>query len=142
MNMKNFLLWLWQLPQNLIGWGMKVYFMKVDKGKYRIHSNDGVLFMRTPSMPGGVSLGNYVFLRLRKWYRNSAYEVSEAHEYGHCKQSRMLGWLYLFVVGIPSALHNLWQRKHRDHDYYAWYCEAWADKLGGVKRNSDGDRYV
>lgn len=140
--MKNFLLWIWQLPQNIIGWAMLMYFYGKDRGEYTVSERDGVTFMRTPSMPGGVSLGDYVFLRLRRWMRESDYELSEAHEWGHCRQSRRLGWLYLFVVGIPSALHNLWHRSHRGRDYYAFPTERNADRLGGVKRDGNGKRYV
>ena len=75
-----------------------------------------------------------VFLRLIK------------HEQGHCRQSVMLGPLYLVVVGIPSALLNALTRlqssrydllKRIGHEaywnYYKVYPERWADRLGGVK---------
>jgi len=65
------------------------------------------------------------------------------HEGGHCLQSRMLGWLYLPIVGIASGLNNLKSRKNpyvsmsedeREKWYYNFYPEKWADKLGGVER--------
>ena len=41
--------------------------------------------------------------------------------------------LYLIVIGLPSAVGNLLHRKIK-FDYYKQPWEAWADKLGGVKR--------
>lgn len=140
--MKDFLLWLWQLPQNLVGFFIQLYYAKHDAGKYKIHKKDGIRYMRTPSFPGGVSLGRYVFLQSRYWKREKDYALDEAHEYGHCVQSQFLGWFYLLIIGIPSGLHNLWHRSHRSKDYYAYWCEKWADELGGVQRTSDGTRYV
>jgi len=58
------------------------------------------------------------------------------HENGHCIQSKYLGLLYLAVIGVFSAIGNLLARKfvwfHKN--YYKLPWEAWADKLGGVKR--------
>ena len=60
-----------------------------------------------------------------------------AHEFGHTLQSQKLGWLYLFIIGIPSII---WAgcfegyRKKHNISYYTFYTEQWADRLGGVKR--------
>ena len=59
------------------------------------------------------------------------------HEIGHQKQSKILGWLYLLLVGLPSIIGNLLFRiKYvKTHfDYYNLPWEKWADKLGGVSR--------
>ena len=59
------------------------------------------------------------------------------HEYGHTLQSKILGPLYLFVIGLPSLI---WAgcfedyRKENKISYYDFYTEKWADKLGGVNR--------
>ena len=77
----------------------------------------------------GVSLGKYIIF-------DSACKVSPIdynHEKGHQKQSLYLGWLYLIVIGIPSGIHNLINRKCKCNYYHFW-TEAWADKLGGVER--------
>jgi hypothetical protein len=64
------------------------------------------------------------------------YALVVSHEYGHCKQSEKLGPLYIFIIGIPSTIGNLlarvwpWLSKH----YYNQPWEAWADRLGSVKR--------
>ena len=66
------------------------------------------------------------------------------HEYGHSRQSLYLGPLYLPIIGIYSAVFcNLWDRLlHKKWDggkrrkwYYSRWTEAWADRLGKVKRN-------
>jgi hypothetical protein len=79
----------------------------------------------------GVSLGNYIFLD--RTYNSKTVE----HEYGHSRQSRLLGPAYLFVIGIPSITMNILSRllKGRFADnYYKRWPESWADKLGGVTR--------
>ena len=81
--MKNILLYLWQLPQNLLG------------------------------------LVVIAFTRAKKK--------------GHQKQSLYLGWLYLLVIGLPSATGNLLNRVI-DFDYYKQPWESWADRLGCVVR--------
>ena len=50
-------------------------------------------------------------------------------------QSRMLGWLYLFVIGIPSILWAAWWNEGQNRSYYSFYTERWADRLGGVERD-------
>lgn len=56
---------------------------------------------------------------------------SLAHELGHRKQSRMLGPLYLFVVGIPSVVRFIYRRlRGKDYAWYiAGYPESWAERL-------------
>lgn len=52
-----------------------------------------------------------------------------AHEYGHLRQSRALGPLYLCVIGLPSLLHAAVSRLLRwpRHRYLRFYTEAWAE---------------
>ena len=53
----------------------------------------------------------------------------------------MLGPLYLPVVGLWSALRaglHLYKRG----EYYNAFPEDWADRLGGVKKDKYGSRYV
>jgi hypothetical protein len=58
------------------------------------------------------------------------------HEYGHTLQSKMLGWLYLPIICVPSLiLFTLTTIDILDYaDYYKRFPENWADKLGGVRR--------
>lgn len=120
----------WQLPQNLVGLIVLAWYKLTDKTLERVATDVGdgeCSFWTARHMPGGVSLGCYVILK--------RFDKQDAeHEWGHCRQSRLMGWLYLLVIGLPSAIHNLWHRKHREADYYAFYTESWADELGGVQR--------
>ena len=81
----------------------------------------------------GISLGSYIIF-------DGRIEISETdvlHEYGHQLQSRMLGPLYLLIVGIPSLIGNIYSRiKKKDEKwYYSRFPENWADRLGGVNRD-------
>ena len=115
--MKNILLYLWQLPQNLLGLAVIAFTKAEENGG--IYYTDGYRF--------GVSLGNYIIFG---GFFNS---TDLKHERGHQLQSLYLGWLYLLVIGLPSAVGNLLNRVI-DFDYYRQPWEAWADRLGGVKR--------
>lgn len=124
----NVLLFIWELPQNLVGLVLKLLFstdqLYEDVGK----PLKGVYLWK---LSGSISLGHYVLLDRR------ANETTLKHEQGHQKQSHYLGWLYLLVIGLPSII---WAGLHsytiigRKKSYYWFYTEAWADKLGGVNR--------
>lgn len=126
--MKKILLYLWQLPQNLLGLAV-ILFSRAKKTAWY----DDVYFTK---MRFGVSLGNYIIVNILDT------DSTIRHETGHRKQSQYLGWLYLLVIGLPSILGNIWDRLfHKHWDLYkriTWYYkqpwEAWADKLGNVNR--------
>lgn len=131
MKIKNVLLYLHQLPQNLIGlililWNKKTLKKITDK-KTKI-----TYYTAEKVANAGISLGNYIIL-------DSDIHISEKnirHEYGHQLQSIKLGWLYLIIIGIPSFLGNLYDRLF--NKTYEWYYnqpwEKWADDLGEVNR--------
>lgn len=123
--MKNILMYIWQLPQHIVGLILLLFI----KGEAK-HKFNGINYYFYDSFPGGISLGNYMII-------GETWSQTIKHEYGHSIQSRMLGPLYLFVVGIPSLI---WAGlygpviKPTKNGYYKFYTEAWADKLGKVKR--------
>lgn len=128
---------LWQLPQFLLGWALgRVYrrAKSVAVGEY-----EGVEVVFSSWMPGGVALGNVIIISYRylKVKGLTAARRVQAHEFGHCVQSRKLGWLYLPVIGLPSLIWN-WAHSTFDNlqtvDYYSFWTERWADSLGGVER--------
>lgn len=113
--------YIWCAPQLLVGLIVKLISgaKKDDRGFYIWNSGYGL------------SLDEFIFVH------KDADEDTIKHEQGHTKQSRILGPLYLIVVGIPSALWcHLGEayRKKYNVSYYDFYCEKWADELGGVKR--------
>ena len=81
----------------------------------------------------GLSLGMFVFVP------EGAGDTLLAHEYGHTRQSLLLGPLYLPAIGLPSVI---WaglpalerRRTRRGISYYDFYTERWADRWGGVAR--------
>lgn len=140
---KDFLLYIWMLPQNIIGFILSRFrkqIMICVNGS--IDENENVTVYYTNNVFGcGVSLGNYIILDTK--YMNFSHDTTIKHEHGHQKQSRILGWFYLIVIGIPSAFGNLWDRLFHKNwnskERIAWYYkklpwEAWADKLGNVQR--------
>lgn len=171
--MKHFLLTLWQLPQTLLGAIIIILFHGVRLGEYdtktanllALHSvrygNVYIIKIRrkydTARHPVLVSLGRFVIieesylLSLMPSLFSSA-ETQKVflrlikHEQGHCRQSVMLGPLYLIIVGIPSALLNALTQLQSSrytilkkigheayYNYYRIFPESWADRLGGVK---------
>lgn len=117
------LLFIWQLPQNLVG---LLYMLVLSKEKC-IFTQRGVRFYIAPTMTGGVSLGMFVFISDNSAYKQACYD----HEFGHCRQSRILGPLYLPTVGLCSGLHCVFHNPING-SYYDFWTERWANKLGGV----------
>lgn len=129
--MKAFALWIWQLPQNLVG----LLFLLFIQGEVK-HKLGSIKFYYAKTFPGGITLGEYVIVGTKK-------EKTVRHEFGHVKQSRILGPLYLPVIGLPSIIHagingiiNCCDKS--PYGYYHLYTEAWANKLGGL--NKDGTK--
>ena len=126
----SFIFWfIWGLPQNLIG--LFMYFMQgswVLKRKYK----DSIVSVRGDSRKGAVSLGQFIFLFSNYGERT---DTIIKHEYGHTIQSKILGPLYLIVIGLPSLIWNIgfekYRRKH-NISYYSFWTERWANKLGGL----------
>lgn len=122
---KDFLLYLWQLPQHIVGLVILLFITGEAKHKF-----NGINYYFYDPFPGGISLGNYMII-------GETWSQTIKHEYGHSIQSRMLGPLYLFVIGIPSLIWA-WLYgpiiKPTKNGYYRFYTESWADKLGKVKR--------
>ena len=118
-------LYIWQLPQNLVGLVVLCFCGHKEKC-----SVAGIDFYYSKTFPGGISLGNYVII-------GSKYEKTAKHEHGHQIQSMYLGPLYLFIIGIPSIVWA-WLYgpviPYTYNGYYKWYTESWADKLGKVER--------
>ena len=130
----------WEAPQTALGVAMlgveaatkRVVQIEVEKGRLVVESKGS-----------GISLGYIVF-----WSReNSRWHDldirNRAHELGHTKQSELLGWLYLPVVGLPSISRAAYALLFREVTgrqwtrYYEGYPENWADRLGGVMREKE-----
>jgi hypothetical protein len=126
--MKKFILWLWQLPQNICG----VVYRKIIKDDIiaQVNTDSGYNIYLTETNRGGVTLGEYIFVYQK--YTNISGVIQ--HETGHVKQSRILGPLYLLVIGLPSIVHATLHRVLcRNNNYYHFYTEKWANKLAGLE---------
>lgn len=133
--MKEILLWLWQLPQNLLGL-ILILIMKPEY-KYVLENGNFVYFAKR--MSGGISLGKYSIIS--DYYHRGNQILNQnvvKHEgIGHGTQSRLLGWFYLLVIGLPSIIWAWLYGSvipYTKNGYYKWYTEAWADKLAGIVR--------
>lgn len=118
----------WQLPQNLVG----LVFGWFLKGKRAYPTPPGIpkqiRIVGAEKMYGAISLGNFIY------GRTPLYKTMVLHEYGHCRQSRILGPFYLVVIGLPSLIWALTWNPGRRRGYYEFFTERWADRLGGVDR--------
>ena len=125
--MIKFILGLWQLPQNILGFLWYV----INKRRIKCHSYNRVWnnWVNTYylDMSGAVTLGQYIFIGRTK---NTSFTL--LHEEGHVKQSLLLGPLYLVVIGIPSLLHAFFRNFSvvtPKKSYYSFFTEKWANKL-------------
>ena len=123
---RNLILFIWQLPQHIVAliyFGYLVMMCK-DLGVDSRYKQATVI---PCIMRGAVTLGNYVFVGL-----NSEYRKTVKHELGHTIQSKILGPLYLIVIGIPSITYCGLRRMFpslRKKNYYNFYTEKWANNL-------------
>lgn len=114
---KNLLMWLWQFPQNMLALCIEGILCEAAYREGIVGGNTMIYNDVLPTM----SLGNYIFVD------TMSSQKSIQHEFGHSKQSNILGPLYLIVVGIPSLLHNivhcLCSKIGIKWNYYSFYTE-------------------
>lgn len=132
--------WTWELPQSLLGAILLLFYRKTELKV--IEYNNQIVHIYD-KFPGGISLGYYILVDYnRKDLNNNIVRQSLKnnikHESGHGIQSKYLGPLYLPFIGILSGCHNIIHRikrhYHKASNYYSFFTESWADKLGGVVR--------
>ena len=89
---------LWQLPQIIAA---RIYRLFLGKPimKYKYPDSDITVFIKKSR--DSVSLGDTIFISRKSQFNTNTIR----HEYGHTKQSKYLGWLYLIVIGIPSITY-------------------------------------
>lgn len=127
MRAKAVLLFLWQLPQNILA---LIILLVNRKSKVKHEDYYNVKYYTVKHLcDRGTSLGNYILFDCDSVVTAKAVR----HEIGHQKQSVYLGWLYLFVIGLPSVAGNIVHRFIK-FNYYSQLWEAWADRLGNVNR--------
>ena len=122
------ILFIWQLPQNLLALILMISSEK------RIATYDfdlGIWYHQCSiiTKDSAVSLGDFILSN------GKLPDYVLKHEHGHQIQSLYFGPLYLIFVGIPSIFRVLYKNMfHKSYEWYhSGYPENWADKLGGVK---------
>ena len=136
--MKALLIYLWQLPQNLLALLIFLFFKTEKSLMYK-----GIKVHVSHKFPGGLSLGNHILVKVYPHNEKTWKRVK--HEYGHTRQSVRWGWMYLIVLGIPSLLGAIeskylhtekrgWTKQASDFWYFNQPWEKQADELGGVER--------
>ncbi len=126
-----FIIFLWELPQNILGIFIWFYFRGKIQKHEKLHNR---YFFKTPNF--GISLGSFIF-----WSQTDNAIIliqsnNKEHEFGHSVQSLFFGPLYLIIIGLPSILRVIYgslyfsHKKEKWANYYKGYPENWADKLG------------
>lgn len=132
--------WTWEFPQSLLGAILLPFYEKTRLKTFKYRGQQVYIYDK---FPGGISLGYYVLLDYNRYdWNNKTIRISLKnsikHEAGHGVQSKWLGPLYLPTVGLLSGGHNIICRikdyYNKSYDYYKFFVEKNADKLGGVER--------
>ncbi len=125
---------LWELPQNLVGATLLAATWATGRVE-QVQREHGRLLIVAPL---GISLGSFVFYNDRGNRYFPPDPLMRRHELGHTFQSRLLGPLYLPLVGLPSTARVVYGLAYREvtgrrwQGYFEGYPEAWADRLGGI----------
>lgn len=121
---KKIIMFLWQLPQNIIGLFLTKFFC---------HEAGGFYCWKEIKGKGSVSLGDYIIIG-----ETADTSLTLRHEQGHQIQSKILGWLYLPVIGLPSFLFcflfSISKTLQKRCSYYDFYTEKWADHIAKIER--------
>lgn len=121
------LLAVWQLPQYIVALAMWPFLGKKTKLAER-HFNACYMGEK---MSGGISLGPIAYVSKASARRPEVI----CHELdGHTVQSKILGPLYLIIIGIPSILNAAFDFTKC---YYDFYPEKWANKCAGLNSKNN-----
>ena len=121
--------WTWCFPQSMLGI-MLLFLLRIsDHVKLSGYPALGAVIAESNWILTGVSLGKYVFIA--QGYASQPRLRLIQHELGHCRQSLLLGPVYLLVIGIPSLTWAVLKSSgFFKHKPYSWmYTEKWADRL-------------
>lgn len=120
------LLFLWQLPQNLVALLVMPFLGRLTFVDYR-HYCIGFAGKRFPKNASGISLGSFAFFHPD--YAHDAHTIRHEMD-GHTVDSKLFGPLYLLIIGIPSILHLAFKKE--GSNYYDFYTERRANRHAGL----------
>ena len=115
---------IWQLPQFIVALARLPFLGKRELVADR-HFNFG---FKCENMLGGISLGPFAYVSKRMNEAGICHEVD-----GHTVQSKILGPLYLIVIGIPSICRAYFRNRKKHPNYYTFYTESWANECAGLE---------
>ncbi len=120
------ILFIWQLPQNIIG--LCIWAFSREKQLIAYRNYCFAFCVALPHVAGGVSLGSFAFIAPACLHneRIIRHEVD-----GHTVDSKIFGPLYLFIIGIPSLTHLLLHKPAENYDNF--YTERWANRHAGLQ---------
>ena len=116
----------WGILQTFIGFLLLLWCVVVCKKKPFLYNGDTIV-CEFPNKSGSLSLGLFFFLHPKAVND----EYTKRHEWGHTRQSLLLGPLYLFVIALPSMVWCNGFRKYREENkisYFVFFTEKWANK--------------
>ena len=119
----------WGILQTFIGAVLIVWCVVFCKQKPFLYRDSIACVL--PNKSGSLSVGLFFFLHPKA----ADNEYTKQHEWGHTRQSLILGPLYLFVIALPSMVWCNCFKKYRekkDLSYYVFYTEKWANKCAGL----------
>lgn len=119
------ILFIWQLPQNIIAIIMMPFIGKLSLIKY----DKNCFAFKATKMSGSISLGSFIFL----CEIHAKEETSIAHEFGHVWWSHAFGPLYLITIGIPSIMWAAFRNNEKHPCYYSFYTEKIANDKANLE---------
>lgn len=129
------LLFIWQIPQNLVGMFMWLWFKLFGGGVEAIVKNKYSRVFTSKGMRGGISLGCFAFVDT--YYANVKTVIM--HEQGHMWDSKLMGPLYLLIIGLPSILNAQFDFTKC---YYDFFTEKRANKHAGLGVDKNCRLYI
>lgn len=148
--MNKFLSFIYQLPQNLLGFLINIILYKkyeiltVDEAIDKYAENKKIKNIIDESILKSkirydkndfftsFSLGDYVFIDCIDLF-------TILHEFGHQKQSKEYRWLYFFKIMIPSFFSviydKIFHRKWSDDEINKWYYNLPWEKDANERNN-------
>lgn len=121
------LLWVWQLPQHLLG----LILILLTRAKHTFDDPTIYIAYADWFRQMGICLGDIIIVGHNSWNL-----FTLKHEKMHQRQSHLLGPLYLFTVGIVSITRNIYGSL--TNKSISWYYGSWPENWHiGVKSKDD-----
>ena len=119
----------WGILQTFLGAFLLLWCVVVCREKPFLYGDTIACVL--PNKSGSLSLGLFFFLHPKA----KDNEFIKCHEWGHTRQSLILGPLYLLIIALPSAIWcNCFRhyRQKNDVSYFVLFTEKWANKCAAL----------